>query len=581
MKKRLLCKLVSLLLCMVMLFSMTACGDTKKDTTAVDDQKEVVELECFFNFINALCSSENSAWVDNYLAENVGVVLRGRANDDPNIMSSLLASGDLPDLVGLNGVTDYQSALDGGLLLDLTQYKDKLPNIFKNEEYAGMIKYRSDVLSNGTGGLYAVPAQFGRVEALNTDALIRWDLYAELGYPQPANSDAFLEMLKDMQDLAAEKGEKTYAFTFFNDWDLEYMYGAALVYGIWKGSNCLVPYLEANMNQLDADPTNWNVDKMVPLLSEESLIYESLEILFKANQMGLVDPEATGQNFSGFMEKFDAGKILFAPYNWLGGAFTGANKDLENWKGYGNIKFPWMTNIIAADNPIGINNDVLLAISANCEKLDAALAFLNWMFSDEAIDVRLNGLEGWTWEYDKNGDRVLTQAFIDAINKGEEFEHPDGGVMGDMYDILPFWVKNQNTWDEETGEYYCLSTAHNASILDTSKLSQDWQSVYGKYQSLNEKRLQTGEFVGNYWKDPGISYFMPTASDEITQIINSIGSMVATNNWKMVFAADRSEFDALWEKTKADARELGLERVIEDGKARLKTAIANWSKYCK
>lgn len=610
MKKKMLRRLLSLTLCASMLFSTAACGGKEQEgdvqsnaqsNVQNDDQGDtqdegqnegsdsVVELECFFNAVGATCSTEDVSWLENYMAENLGIVLRGRPNDDSNIVSTLLAGGELPDVIGLNGTTDYQSALDGGMLLDLSQYKEQLPNIFENEQYAGMIAYRTEKLSNGTGGLYAIPAKYGINSGCNILASIRYDLWAKIGFPEPQSWDEMLDMLKEMQEAARAEGEEVYAYSFFNDWDSLDVYGAELAYGAWEGLCHIVPYVICDGKWIieHPDPETWTDDDIQNGLiagtyfDDDSLYYQSLKYLFKANQMGLVDPEATAQSMVECGEKMNTGSIMFSPYDFWGTAFNGAHNNEDDFKGYANVMFPFQAATIAADTPIGINTDLVVGISADCKNLDAALKFVNWLYSDEYIDLELNGLEGWTWEYDSNGDRVLTEAYIEARAAGTELEHPDGGTFEDLSAAIPFFTVLQSSFDEEANSYSCLLTQYNATTLPTDKLSQDWQSHYGEYKDLNYKRIYGGEEATSFIKDPGISYFVPATTDEITQITQSISSIMVQNSWKMIFAESEEEFESLWDQTQQDAEALGLEKVIEDGRNRLTEAIDSVIKYCK
>ena len=51
------------------------------------------------------------------------------------------------------------------------------------------------------------------------------------------------------------------------------------------------------------------------------------------------------------------------------------------------------------------------------------------------------------------------------------------------------------------------------------------------------------------------------------------------NSWKMVYAKDQAEFDALWIQTQADAEALGGQQVFEDVVARWNEAKEISKKY--
>ena len=92
--------------------------------------------------------------------------------------------------------------------------------------------------------IYAIPSEVSSnpstvpIEALelNYGSYLRWDIYAELGYPEISTLEDLLPVLKEMQQLVpvSDSGKPTYAFSFFKDWDSNLMMAAkqpACLYG--------------------------------------------------------------------------------------------------------------------------------------------------------------------------------------------------------------------------------------------------------------------------------------------------------------------------------------------------------------
>ena len=77
---------------------------------------------------------------------------------------------------------------------------------------------------------------------------------------------------------------------------------------------------------------------------------------------------------------------------------------------------------------------------------------------------------------------------------------------------------------------------------------------------------------------PVLSFVAP-APDDIEEIRGQIGEIVVQNSWKMVYARDQEEFDALWAQTQADAEALGAEQVFADAVARWEEAVKVSEKY--
>ena len=80
---------------------------------------------------------------------------------------------------------------------------------------------------------------------------------------------------------------------------------------------------------------------------------------------------------------------------------------------------------------------------------------------------------------------------------------------------------------------------------------------------------------------PGASFTTPTDSSEIETLRNQVKATIVEHSWKMAFAKDDAEFDALLAEMQETANGLGYEKVLEVDLASAKsqnearTAVAN------
>ena len=82
-------------------------------------------------------------------------------------------------------------------------------------------------------GIYAIPSEVSlnspQTPMEDPDPIygpyVRWDLYKKLGYPKMDTLEDLLPVLKQMQELepTVGNGDRTYAFSFFKDWDSNLM----------------------------------------------------------------------------------------------------------------------------------------------------------------------------------------------------------------------------------------------------------------------------------------------------------------------------------------------------------------------
>ena len=82
-------------------------------------------------------------WQFDKIQEDTGITLDwqvGGSNTE-DIMSTMLASGELPDIIGFKQLVEAQQAMDGKHLLNLDEYQDIMPAVYENEIYDKMVDY--------------------------------------------------------------------------------------------------------------------------------------------------------------------------------------------------------------------------------------------------------------------------------------------------------------------------------------------------------------------------------------------------------------------------------------------------------
>ena len=81
----------------------------------------------------------------------------------------------------------------------------------------------------------------------------------------------------------------------------------------------------------------YSADDSLPpqsLVDENSVYVRNLKLFFTANQMGLMDPESTTQNYDTLYSKYKDGAVLFSPWPWLGQAAYNVTEHVEEGKGF-------------------------------------------------------------------------------------------------------------------------------------------------------------------------------------------------------------------------------------------------------
>ena len=159
----------------------------------------------------------------------LNIIAPNIAGGGDTLFDTRSAAGNLGDIVITStGNGRLSKLVKSGLIADMTPYMDGMKWLKRN-------KASSDALAEiaGKKGIWAFAQQTAagmdprKPEAFepNYAPYIRWDYYKEIGYPKIPNLDAFIDVLKKMQDRARQDTGKNniYAISLFKDWDSSFM----------------------------------------------------------------------------------------------------------------------------------------------------------------------------------------------------------------------------------------------------------------------------------------------------------------------------------------------------------------------
>ena len=317
-------KIIAILVAFIMVAAFSACNSDKaaeptatKDssTTAkateettespTEEPKQPVELT-----IAAVNGNQDPGIMTDPVAEEVtaqtGVTLNwiGNAVDK---MSVLLASGDLPDILGVDA-NFVKQLIDGKQIIALDDLvATNGQNIMDNAPH--MISYSKTYMSDDTNSLYFLSAlmdEAGEVGA-TFNPWIRWDYYKELGYPEVNNHDDLFNVLKQMvvAHPTNEDGKKTYITSGFMDW--------GVIFCFWSG------YLETAAggagNLLSVDIVSGDTQDM--LYDDNSVLWTGSLFFNRAQREGILDPETFTQTHDVFSGKCTDNRYMMVPFSWM------------------------------------------------------------------------------------------------------------------------------------------------------------------------------------------------------------------------------------------------------------------------
>jgi putative aldouronate transport system substrate-binding protein len=490
-----------------------------------------------------------------YIQDEFGIIVDWlpAAGDTANQrLSAMMAAGELPDVVGFHN-TNLAAASDSataGLLVDLESKLPMLPNVVQNA--AKSMEYYADTLGGGTK--YFVAQGIGNSilwNDLNWSLSLRWDLYKDIGMPEITSMDALIPILQQMQELEPQtpEGRRVYGMSFWPDWD---------------GATPFMPSEYMAMYGVEIRPgyTEYYPDgTWKSALADDSMYREALEWFYEVNQAGLLDPDSVSQRFDNARSKYEAGRALMGFHSWVTSRYNAVEGHDEALQGFVSLYPSDARILIDQTNPTGTYP---YAVSSSTDNEEYALKWLDFYFSTDYASIVYNGFEGENWEM-VNGRPELTPLGLERMESGEHsttyafYTHP--GLDGSFFNEYTGEPISNGYWQSRRG------------IQTDRQLVLDYLTTLEIEQPIDLLDKDTNLAIRQAYP------LVPTLPDDINTIVGRIAPIVRENSWKMVFAEDEAEFNALWEDMQEKAEGLGLAQVLAAGEEALAILAENEAKY--
>lgn len=577
-------KSMSLLLVLVMVLTLiSACGKkedtasttttdntatttdstTTTDTTATTDSS--VKTYDEFLTVDVFCSQANyqgiqSGWFAKVVKDKfnmeLNIIAPNVAGGGDTLFQTRSAAGNLGDIVMIGAENGrLADTVNAGLLYDMTDLIAKKENVSKYTQGIDMLKGLV-----GTDKVYAVPSAVSELPATTPSEglelvfgpYIRWDYYNAVGRPEINTLEDLLPVLKAMQDQfpTSDSGQKTYAISLFKDWDGNMMTLA-------KQPACFYGYDEIGFLLSKADGSDVQV-----ITDSDSQYVRSLRFYNKAYQMGILDPESTTQNYDTLFTKMTDGAVLFSPWPWLGQAAYNTIDHKEAGKGFMIAPVKDLQIFSYGSSPSG--NKYVVGVGSQAQDPERMVDFIDWLYSPEGIMMSTAqtggtcGPEGLTWEM-VNGRPELTAFGKEALLNGDATmpEEWGGGSWKDGTSQLNFTTVLPKDVNPRNDQPYNYQLWDSVIELNSTPLDTDWQQFMGANSTMDYLTQHDGILVA-----PGNPYIQPAEPAEISTLRAQCKSIIVENSWKMVFANNDADFDALLKEMQDTINGLGFADVV-------------------
>jgi putative aldouronate transport system substrate-binding protein len=459
-----------------------------------------------------------------YLTKKTGVSINYIAptGNEAEKVNTMIASGTLPDFFMVGYWEEgYKKAIEGKLVLPLNQLADRYdPSFYQVHPKSIRGWYTLD-----DGNIYAIPnfayppeKATGNVKMYsNKTFLVRKDIYEALGKPDMRTPEGFIAALK----AAKEK------FPTVNGQPL-------IPFGCHEFTDAGNDSFQAFLQDQLAIPREAD-GKLYDRFSSPEYI-RWMKIFRRANELGLVAKDIFIDKRAQMAEKIAQGRYFSMMYQWT---------DLQTENQNRHNTDP-NSVYIAVDGPRdakldppqllgagGLAGWMVTMISAKCKNPARAIAFLDYVFSDEGQQDQYLGQKGVTWDT-INGKDQLKPEIKDLQQKDKNAfraRYLCGGELWTWFD--PYSVAK---WE--------------FAALPPNDQPKNWTTRY----AVN--------FAAFDDLDP--------ASDSPEGIIQK----KLADKWgvllpQLILAKSDADFDVLWNGYLADRKSLGWDKLVAFQQAKL------------
>lgn len=562
--KKLSKRLMALALVLIMAISLVACGSSDEPSggnagipdsgNAGNPSSDGIPTITFYPRDANVASGVVGGYKGEYFASR-GFNLEVWAYSDEKT-NAMLSSGDLPDVLFIPE-TSLDIMIQNGSLLNLDDYLEQMPHLMAYEEAEAALNYAREFKSAGTGSVYGIPTSIGRnfaankyVDSMERNAVkIHWEHYVGIGAPEINDFYDLIDVMEQMQKAypTDSDGNNFYGTVLNNGSDTTHWACMTMWYRMQGYEETQLPYLlETNM----VDGTYSSI------LDKDSMYYQGLKWYNEIYKRGLMDPDSINNDRATQKPKVDNG-FAQIPSGYLPGW---ASTYLEYYIPGTQLYY----------NPNSTYGDAryMIGINAKTQNLDACLAYLDMLADPDAYLWISAGPEGDFWTTDGSGNAVLTEKAIAHLDSGAA---DTTGFVLDNGEELVLWNTPFIAWNGALTSYGDGEGGkRTAAVGGWSELNErtiqnetfeSWKEISG-YDTFKELLQAKGALHETSPLD-NVKDFTSQPDDMMQLTIDAIRDKITTASWKMVYAENDSDFDALWNQMISDCEGLDAQSIID------------------
>ena len=191
------------------------------------------------------------------------------------------------------------------------------------------------------------------------------------------------------------------------------------------------------------------------------------------------------------------------------------------------------------------------------EKYAKIMEFLDWYASPEGLMFQHSGIEGFNYEVGEDGKltQINSNALMDNLNVPEEW---GGGGYNDGNNAINQWIVNANSINPLTGETYAVTYWSSYKEETLTDMKKEWRERFDAEEPADYMKKNNKLVIS-----PNVSVSLPTDTADISVIRNQCNETVCDYSWRMIYASDDANFDALWDEMSKTLDGYGFQDLVK------------------
>lgn len=533
-------------------------------TTAQNTKQEDYTIEYLLPGAKDSKSTDNDIGKEIYKKFGIKINIVGYAGNYEEKCATMLAGGNYPDLLQLQGNAMVSKYAKAGALQDIGELaKQYAPNFLTF--YKDSIPYWK--LENDEHKLYNWCANTPDIEALTSprfDMIIRSDILEQQGWPQVLDEDSYVKLLKTgLQQNPKADGNDTLGCVMgaSEDWVIGDVMQQLYAHGKYPELSGIVAW--------DDDQKEF-VDQVLDTISFKA----GIKFWNRLYREQILDPECFTDTDAVAQQKLNNGRALSTFYvTWEMGNVN------NNLKKLNKSKMEYVTMPIMLKEQIDAKQKRVIpitdsyahqsvVITKNAKHADRIMQLVNWVCTDEGQALLGWGIKGKHYTVDSKGIKTPTKQFIDCATGASADTHFNDGVSTD----ISYYFLGLSSGFDKNGQ--CYNVLHDESVQD-AQMDDRLKEVYSHYGWKN---------VTDPWKNNDLFGFKEVHTGLFSAVSLATGSQEAAAETKLkefktkqmaslIMSKSDADFEANWAKFAQTYQSMSpdiIKKAYNDGYSKIK-----------